>query len=67
MIGLDVKEKAHDILEESLKDGLILNVTAGNTLRFLPPLIFTKGNVDEVVEILDDVINRILNGESVEE
>jgi predicted acetylornithine/succinylornithine family transaminase len=66
MLGVEVKDKAQDVLNESLKDGLILNVTAGNTLRLLPPLIFTKSNVDEVIEILDDVIGRIIGGESAE-
>ena len=39
-----------------MKRGAIINCTVGTVLRFIPPLIVTPAQVDEVIDILDDVL-----------
>ena len=39
-----------------MKRGAIINCTVGTVLRFIPPLIITNAQVDEVINILDDVL-----------
>lgn len=51
------KKTGGEIVRECMKRGAIINCTAGNVLRFIPPLIITPAQVDEVVEILDAVIS----------
>lgn len=54
MVGAELKEgiNANDIVAAGLDAGLLLNATGPTTLRFLPPLICTKADVDELVEKL---------------
>jgi len=45
-----------EIVNECMKRGAIINCTVGTVLRFIPPLIITPAQVDEVINILDDVL-----------
>ena len=47
------REVAADVLEACLKNGLLVNRLKPNALRFMPPLIIGRGEVDEAVNILD--------------
>ncbi len=55
IIGAELTKPGRDIVDACLQDGAIINCTAGNVLRFVPPLIITKANVDELIVILDKV------------
>ena len=50
------KLKGVEIVNECMKRGAIINCTVGTVLRFIPPLIITPAQVDEVINILDDVL-----------
>ncbi|MCK4847314.1 MAG: aminotransferase class III-fold pyridoxal phosphate-dependent enzyme, partial [Deltaproteobacteria bacterium] len=45
------------VVKDCLDKGLIINCTAEKVLRFLPPLIITNDDVDEMIEILDGVFD----------
>ena len=45
-----------EIVNECMKRGAIINCTVGTVLRFIPPLIITPAQVDEVINILDGVL-----------
>ncbi|SFT53763.1 acetylornithine/N-succinyldiaminopimelate aminotransferase [Selenomonas sp. GACV-9] len=47
-----------DIVNNCLEKGAIINCTVGKVLRFIPPLIITKEQVDEVLDILDGVLSQ---------
>ena len=47
-----------EIVNECMKRGAIINCTVGKVLRFIPPLIITNEQVDEVIKILDDVLGE---------
>lgn len=54
---LDKPKKAGvEIVNECMKRGAIINCTVGTVLRFIPPLIITNEQVDEVINILDAVL-----------
>ncbi|WP_346679355.1 aminotransferase class III-fold pyridoxal phosphate-dependent enzyme [Enorma massiliensis] len=60
MLGCDLDEgagDAHDVVTAALEAGAVINATGAHTLRFLPPLICTKENVDELVQILTSVLS----------
>jgi acetylornithine/N-succinyldiaminopimelate aminotransferase len=38
-----------------MKRGFLINCTMGNVLRFLPPLIVTKEEVDQLIIALEEV------------
>ncbi len=59
ILGLQLdkpKKSGAEIVNECLERGAIINCTAGTVLRFIPPLIITNEQVDEVVAILDEVL-----------
>src|SRR5579859_1308392 len=44
------------IVQKALEHGLLLNSTAPHTLRMIPPLILTTGDIDEATELLDHAL-----------
>lgn len=58
MIGIELNKPGREIVNECMQNGAIINCTAGNVLRFVPPLIITKENVDELIIILDKVLKK---------
>ena len=58
IIGAELTKPGREIVDACLQDGAIINCTAGNILRFVPPLILTKANVDELILILDKVFAK---------
>ncbi len=55
MLGIELKEECKGYVLKALEEGLVINCTAGNVIRFLPPLILEKEHVDEAVEKLKRV------------
>ena len=61
ILGLQLgntKKSGTEIVNECMKRGAIINCTVGTVLRFIPPLIITKEQVDEVVNIIDEVLSE---------
>lgn len=52
MQGLVCKEPVGPIINKALEEGLILINAGTNIIRFVPPLIITKDDVDEMITIL---------------
>ena len=50
---------AAECVTQCMHDGLLLNAVTPTAIRFMPPLIVTKQDVDEAVGILDRVLARI--------
>ncbi len=62
IIGIELKMDGSSIVKEMLKKKILINCTMGNVLRFLPPLIVTKEEVDRVVKALEEVFTGIAHG-----
>lgn len=56
MVGVELTKPGRDIVNDCLKKGLIINCTANTVLRFVPPLIITKDQVDQLISVLNDVL-----------
>ncbi|AJF61676.1 TPA: aspartate aminotransferase family protein [Candidatus Woesearchaeota archaeon] len=57
MIAVELKTKNTKYAKDLQDKGVIIIPTGTTVLRFLPPLIFTKKDVDEVVKIVRDVLS----------
>ncbi len=55
ILGMELKMDGGAIVKEMMQRGFLINCTMGNVLRFLPPLIVTKEEVDRLVETLVEV------------
>lgn len=60
MLGLNVGEKAPQMVNECRKNGLLINCVGGKTFRFLPPLIVEKVEIDEALSILEKTFSVVL-------
>ena len=55
-IDLDESVDAPALVQKALGKGQLLNATGAHTLRFLPPLVCEKGDIDAMVERLNQMI-----------
>lgn len=56
MIGVEMAKSVGPLLEAMIDAGVICGPAGPNVLRFLPPLIVTKEQVDHVVSVLDTAL-----------
>lgn len=54
LLGMELDRPGKDLVTLCQERGLLINCTAGRVIRFLPPLITKKEDVDEALGILDD-------------
>ena len=64
MIGADLEEgiDANLVVAKGLEEGYLLNATGPHTLRFLPPLIITRKEIDQLMGDLPGMIDAVRNG-----
>ena len=56
MVGLELTKPGAEYVDKFREAGFLINCTAGNVLRFVPPLIITKADIDEFVKALDEIL-----------
>lgn len=56
MMGIQLDQDCAELVERAKLAGLLINVTAGNTIRLLPPLILSNEQADEIVRVVVDLI-----------
>jgi predicted acetylornithine/succinylornithine family transaminase len=61
ILGMELNMDGGSIVKEMMKRGFLINCTMGNVLRFLPPLIVTKAEVNQMVKELEEVFENIKN------
>jgi len=69
VMGLDIvkdrKTKERDpkttcrIIDECCKKGLIIGAVSGNVIRVAPPLVITKAEADESLDIMEKVLTGL--------
>ncbi len=61
MVGVEVKDKARQIIARARDDhGVLVSVAGGTTLRMTPPLIVTREECDHAVESLRKAADAVL-------
>jgi len=58
ILGMELKIDGSSIVKEMLRKKILINCTMGNVLRFLPPLIVAKEEIDRVVKALEEVFQN---------
>ncbi|WP_372518925.1 aspartate aminotransferase family protein [Candidatus Ruminimicrobiellum ovillum] len=56
LVGVELDFAGKDIVEFCIEKGLLINCTQGNVLRFLPPFVITKKDIDKAIKILEDAL-----------
>lgn len=58
MVGLELNIPGGAFVPRAQELGLLMNCTAGNILRFLPPFVIERQHVDEAVAALDQAFSQ---------
>jgi acetylornithine aminotransferase len=48
-------------MQSALQRKLLINVTAGNVVRLLPPLIISEAQADDIIDGVSDLIANFLD------
>ena len=56
MTGIELDKPCKGIVEQALHAGLLINVTADNVIRLVPPLIYTREDAQHLVDNLAPLI-----------
>lgn len=59
MIGLELTMDGKPVVDECLKQGLIINCTQGNVLRIMPALNVTKKQIEKALRILRAAFHEV--------
>ncbi len=59
LIGIEVLSNGREILEGMRKRNILINLTAERVLRFTPPLIIGRAEIDEVIGALSETLDEI--------
>ncbi len=55
MVGMELKEKARPYCEKLMDKGILAKETHDNVIRFAPPLVITKNELDWAIDIVSQV------------
>jgi len=58
LVGLELDFDGREIVAACLREGFLINCTADTVLRFMPPLIITREEIDALVNTLDDIFKK---------
>ncbi len=59
LIGMELTRDGMPVVKECLDRGLLINCTAGNVLRFMPPLIVTEKEIDHLTVTLEQIFDHL--------
>ncbi len=58
MIAMEMRFESTEIIQAAVKKGLLLLPAGRNVIRFLPPLVIEKDQIDKVVLIMDELLEE---------
>jgi acetylornithine/N-succinyldiaminopimelate aminotransferase len=61
MIGIELNKPCAEIVKRALAHGLLINVTADNVIRLLPPLVFTQAEAQQLLDMLCPMVIEFLS------
>jgi len=59
LVGMELTRDGAPLVKACMEKGVLINCTAGNILRFMPPLIITEKDIDHLVDILEQIFDQL--------
>ena len=56
MIGVELANPGGEFVDKFREKGFLINCTSGHVLRFVPPLIATKEDIDKLIIAFDELL-----------
>jgi len=60
MLGIELDRPCGELVGMALERGFLINVTAGNTVRLLPPLVLSDDDADHLVQGVTELIAEFM-------
>jgi len=58
MLGVELRYDVRNIILKTMERGVLILDAGRNVLRFLPPLVIEKDQIDKTISVLDEVIGE---------
>ncbi len=58
LIGMELDFEGKDIVAACMKEGFLINCTVNTVLRFMPPLIVSEEEIDQLVDVLGGIFKK---------
>jgi acetylornithine aminotransferase len=56
LLGIKLKTEGAPVVKKCMEKGFLINCIQGNILRFIPPLIIEKEEIDSLITCLDEIL-----------
>jgi acetylornithine/succinyldiaminopimelate/putrescine aminotransferase len=56
LLGIKLKTDGEPVVKKCMEKGFLINCIQGNILRFIPPLIIEKEEIDSLITCLDEIL-----------
>ena len=63
LIGIKLSINGESLVKQCLERGFLINCIQENILRFVPPLIIKKGEIDNLINCLDELLQNLPDSE----
>jgi acetylornithine aminotransferase len=64
LLGIELNKDCGELVKQALAKGLLINVTAGNVIRLLPPLVINQTEADQIITIVTQLVQDFLESAS---
>ena len=58
LVAMELTRDGMPVVNACLEKGMLINCTAGNVLRFTPPLIIEEKDIDRLMDVLEEVLGK---------
>ncbi|MCX5905159.1 MAG: aspartate aminotransferase family protein [Proteobacteria bacterium] len=59
IIGMELNRDGREIVRQCLRQGIIINCTMDKILRFVPPLIISRREIDHCLSVLESIFTKL--------
>jgi acetylornithine/succinyldiaminopimelate/putrescine aminotransferase len=59
LLGMELTMEGNPIVKACLEKGMLINCAAGNVLRFIPPLIVQRKDIDQLADVLHGIFLKL--------
>ncbi|MBT6600510.1 MAG: aminotransferase class III-fold pyridoxal phosphate-dependent enzyme, partial [Nitrospina sp.] len=59
MLAVELNQPGAKVVTDCIKEGILINCIQVNTIRFLPPLIVTRKEIDFLIKILSKIFTKM--------
>lgn len=59
IVAMELTGDCMSVVKACLQRGVLINCTAGNVIRFTPPLIVEQKDIDHLIEVLEEVLEKV--------